>query len=243
MSWNHPPDSLNPALNPAFAHGGRRSDWVSLSRFRLQAVIGVYPHERLHPQPLDIDLAMQLDTRIAATTLNLAKSIDYAKVARDLRLLIQGARFHLLETAAEAIAAFLLAPSPDRACPESVQVKLHKPSALDGLATPSVAIHRTPADFLFVTGDLPSEIRIFASADVKISLLEIPPGGFLPSASQIFIPLCEGDQTAERALAITRCGDREFLTKPTQAFDFQTPFEKSTAVKSGISADAMAPQI
>ncbi len=218
MSWIPSLDKTPPP--------GRPTDWVSLSRFRLQAVIGVYPHERLHPQPLDIDLAMQLDTRVAATTLNLAKSIDYAKVARDLRLLIQGARFHLLETAAEAIAAFLLAPSPDRACPESVQVKLYKPSALDGLATPSVAIYRTPRDFEFTAGDLPSEIRIFASADVKISLVDCPPGGFTSSGSQVFVPLCEGDQTAQRALAITRCGDREFLSQPTQAFDFQAPFEK-----------------
>ncbi len=243
MSWNHPPENLTTSLSPTVTPAGSRSDWVSLSRFRLQAVIGVYPHERLHPQPIDIDLAMQLDTRIAATTLNLAKSIDYAKVARDLRLLIQGARFHLLETAAEAIAAFLLAPSPDRARPNSVQVKLHKPSALDGLATPSVAIHRTPGDFVFVAGDLPSEIRIFASADVKISLMEIPSEGFSSTATQIYIPLCDGDQMAERALAITRCGDREFLTKPMQAFDFQSSFEQSNLVKLDLSADAMAPQI
>lgn len=216
MSWNLPIGAhVETTLAP-----GRRADWVSLSKFRLQAVIGVYPHERLHPQPVDIDLAMQLDTRAAAVTLNLAKSVDYAKVARDLRLLLQGASFHLLETAAEAVAALLLAPFPDRARPEAVQVKLCKPSALDGLATPSVAIHRTRGDFEFLQGEHPGETRIFASADVKISLV---------------------DTAGERTLAITRTGDREFLTKPTQVFDF--PSRTDVVSTDVVSTDVMTPKM
>lgn len=198
------------------------SDWVSLSKLRLQAVIGVYPHERLHPQPVDIDLAMQLNTRAAAVSLNLSQSIDYAKVARDLRLLLQGASFHLLETAAEAVAALLLAPFPDRARPEAVQVKLCKPSALDGLATPSVAIFRTREDFEFLPGELPGETRVFASADVRISLV---------------------DTGGERTLAITRCGDREFLTKPTQVFDFPSGFDSRSPGAVVASTDLVSPNL
>lgn len=198
------------------------SDWVSLSKLRLQAVIGVYPHERLHPQPVDIDLAMQLNTRAAAVSLNLSQSIDYAKVARDLRLLLQGASFHLLETAAEAVAALLLAPFPDRARPEAVQVKLCKPSALDGLATPSVAIFRTREDFEFLPGELPGETRVFASADVRISLV---------------------DTGGERTLAITRCGDREFLTKPTQVFDFPGGFDSRSPGAVVASTDLVSPNL
>jgi len=218
VSWNLPPEThVETTLAP-----GRRADWVSLSKFRLQAVIGVYPHERLHPQPVDIDLAIQLDTRAAAVSLNLAKSVDYAKVARDLRLLLQGARFHLLETAAEAVAALLLAPFPDRARPEAVQVKLCKPSALDGLATPSVAIFRTRGDFEFLPGEHTGETLIFASADLKISLVDM--GG-------------------ERSLAITRLGDREFLTRPTQVFDFPDGFEPSGTGSILTSTDVVTPQV
>ncbi len=217
MNWNPPPEK---ALAPR-----RPADWVSLSRFRLQAIIGVYAYERLHPQPLEIDLAMQLDTRAAATSLDLTKSIDYAKVARDLRLMIQGARFHLLETAAEAAAAFLLLPLPDRSRPNAVRVTLSKPSALDGLACPSVAIYRTREDFEFLAGDWPGETRVFSSADVRITLVDATAGfpaesstGFAATGN-ILIPLGDGDDegaegsSAQKCLAITRYWDREFLTK------------------------------
>ncbi len=195
-----------------------------MSRLRLQAVIGVYPHERLHPQPIDLDLAMQVDTRAAATTLDLTRSIDYAKVARDVRLLIQNGRFHLLETAAEAVAAFLLAPSGDRARPESVRVTLHKPSALDGLATPSVAIHRSRADFGFA-----DDLEIFSSADVKIWLIEGFQGSSAGSPKDsnqpgaILIPLTDEGEPATRWLAVFRRGDQEFLTRPTQVFGSSHP--------------------
>lgn len=199
----------------------RTSDWVSLSRLRLQAVIGVYPHERLHPQPIDVDVAMQVDTRAAATSLDLSQSIDYAKVARDIRLLIQNGRFHLLESAAQAVAAFLLAPSHDRARPESVRVTLHKPSALDGLATPSVAIHRTREEFAFQEG-----VEIFSSADVRLWLVEgyrenaastLGTGpGYAPGA--ILVPLADEGEAADRWLAILRSEDRDFLTRPTHVF-------------------------
>jgi FolB domain-containing protein len=200
------------------------ADWVTLSRLRLQAVIGVYPHERLHPQPIDLDLALQVDTREAATTLDLTRSIDYAKVARDVRLLIQNGRFHLLETAAEAVAAFLLAPCSDRARPESVRVTLHKPSALDGLATPSVAIHRKREDFQY--GE---DIAIFSSADVRISLVEAffeaSPEGRKDESQPgaILIPLADDGEIPTRWLSILRRGDQDFLTRPTQVFGSTNP--------------------
>jgi FolB domain-containing protein len=176
---------------------------------------------------------MQVDTRAAATSLDLSQSIDYAKVARDIRLLIQNGRFHLLETAAEAVAAFLLAPCRHRARPESVRVTLHKPSALDGLATPSVAIHRARDDFEFIEG-----VEIFSSADVRIWLVDRhlenalghaghrpvhPPGHADAQGRNLLVPLADEGEVPDRWLSLQRSEDQDFLTRPTHVFGSANP--------------------
>lgn len=212
------------------------SDRVCLRELQLQAIIGVYPHERLHRQRLTLDLAMELDIRSSATSLVLAQTVDYAKIARDLRLLLQGAQFHLLETAAEAIAAFILAPSPEYARPQSVQVTIAKPSALDNAATPSVTILRNRDDFEFNRLGINDALLVFESADARITVEgpvagagETTPasGSSGPELSpfeehrEILVPLSDPGQIPTRHLRIRRKDAPQFLTMPTQLYDFR----------------------
>lgn len=205
---------------------GSTLDLVSLSGLQLQAIIGVYPHERLQPQRLVVDLAMALDTRRSATSLALTETIDYAKIARDLRILVQGAQFHLLETAAEAIAAFILTASvADYTCPERVRVVVSKPSAMDNLATPSVSIERAKSDIapktIDQTGTDTSALIIFESADVCIAVSGPNHRGNVlqrsenPSIREMIFPLSDSDQNATRRLHIVRKEQQCFLTAPT----------------------------
>ena len=119
----------------------RTLDTIALHGLRVDCIVGVYPGERDVPQPLVVDVELRLDTRAAARTEQLSATLDYARLAGELRFLLESARFRLLETAAEALCAYVLAPpTDDRPHPRvhEVTLTLTKPSALDGGARASL---------------------------------------------------------------------------------------------------------
>src|SRR5690606_684659 len=134
----------------ALVTGSRRPmDLIELRKLRAECVVGVYPSERTHPQPLLVDLGLYFDARPAARGGGLSATIDYAKLAGEIRFLLSASRFYLLETAAEALAAYLLAPpTPDvpRARVQAVTIRLSKPKALTGSAIASLQIHREASE-------------------------------------------------------------------------------------------------
>lgn len=161
--------------------GSRRPmDLIELRKLRAECVVGVYPSERTHPQPLLVDLGLYFDARPAARGGGLSATIDYAKLAGEIRFLLSASRFYLLETAAEALAAYLLAPpTPDvpRARVQAVTIRLSKPKALTGSAIASLQIHREATEM-----DYPIEEkgnyrvdRIFEDAACGIYRLRIAP--------------------------------------------------------------------
>src|SRR5690606_14613486 len=151
----------------------------------VDCVVGVYPSERTHPQPLLVDLALHFDARPAARGGGLAASIDYARLAGEVRFLLAACRFYLLETAAEALARYLLAPPTEdvpRARVEAVSIRLSKPRALAGSAIASLQIQREAGEM-----DYPQEVkdfgrvdRIFEDAACGIYRLRVAPGCRIP---------------------------------------------------------------
>jgi dihydroneopterin aldolase len=121
---------------------------------RFDCIVGLFDFERNTPQPVELDVTLHLDTRLAARGGRLVNTVDYARVLGELRFILVAGRFRLLESAAEAVAAWLLAePSQDVLRPqvEEVEVRLSKLVALSGAAVPTLEIHRTRADFKTVT--------------------------------------------------------------------------------------------
>lgn len=161
-------------------------DLIELRKLRAECVVGVYPSERTQPQPLLVDLALHFDARPAARGGGLAASIDYAKLAGEVRFLLAASRFHLLETAAEALARYLLAPPTEdvpRARVQAVSVRLSKPRALAGSALASLQIHRLAGEMHY-----PEEVkgfgrvdRIFEDASTGIYRLRVAPGRRIPT--------------------------------------------------------------
>lgn len=151
----------------------------------VDCVVGVYPHERNASQPLRVDVEMSLDTTDAAVRESVRETVDYAATAAQLVFLLRSCRFRLLETAAHAIARYLLAaPAPDerRAAVERVRVRLTKPGALRGFAVPSLEIERDKSwcktgleHKPFGTVDVIHETR-----DAGIYRLNIAPGRSIP---------------------------------------------------------------
>lgn len=161
-------------------------DLIELRKLRAECVVGVYPSERNQPQPLLLDLGLHFDARAAGRGGGLAATIDYAKLAGEVRFLLAASRFRLLETAAEALARYLLAPpTPDvpRARVEAVTLRLSKPRALAGSALASLQIHRRAEemDYEVEENEFGQVDRIFEDASTGIYRLRIAPGRHIPT--------------------------------------------------------------
>lgn len=130
----------------------RTMDRLSLRGMRFDCIVGLFNHERNTPQPVELDVTLHFDARVAAREGRLASTIDYARLLGELRFLLVAARFKLIESAAEAVAAWLLMPpSADvpRPAIDAVEVKLSKLVALSGAAIPTLEIRRDRSDYSF----------------------------------------------------------------------------------------------
>jgi dihydroneopterin aldolase len=160
---------------------GRPLDVIAVRDLRVHCIVGVYPTERGTPQPLELEVALYLDTRRAALEGNLHATVDYARIAGELRFLLESCDFRLLETAAEALCRYLLAPpTPDvgRAPLQAVTLKLTKPEALGGTGLASLQVHRTVDEYRFEAEEKAfGRVDIlFQDAHVGIYRLRIAPG-------------------------------------------------------------------
>ncbi|HUL90719.1 MAG TPA: dihydroneopterin aldolase [Burkholderiales bacterium] len=84
-------------------------DAVFIRQLRLQAWIGLYRHEKIAPQTIEIDLEIVLpaDTAVFRTG-KVADTIDYGVVVEHIRALVTKERFGLVESLAERIADSIL---------------------------------------------------------------------------------------------------------------------------------------
>ena len=100
-------------------------DRITLNGLRGRGLHGVYPRERVEGQTFIVDVALGVDTRMAARTDDLAATADYGVIAEKIVAMIEGDPVNLIETLAQRIAAACLA---DPAVHE-VEVTVHKPDA------------------------------------------------------------------------------------------------------------------
>lgn len=112
---------------------GDRIELVGLS---VRGHHGVFDHERRDGQEFRLDLTVWADQRAAATSDDLADTIDYGALAQTAATIIAGPPRDLIETVAAEIAEAVLADSRITA----VQVRLHKPSAPIPLTFDDVAV-------------------------------------------------------------------------------------------------------
>ena len=76
---------------------------------RLQAWIGLYRHEKIAPQTIEIDLEIALPAGGAVfRTGRVADTIDYGVVVEHVRALLAKERFGLVESLAERVADSIL---------------------------------------------------------------------------------------------------------------------------------------
>ncbi len=97
---------------------------------------GVFEFEKREGQTFVVDVVLGVDTREAATSDDLAKTINYAEVAADVIALIEGEPVDLIETLAQQVADACLA----RDGVQAVAVTVHKPEAPVGVAFGDVTV-------------------------------------------------------------------------------------------------------
>jgi 7,8-dihydroneopterin aldolase/epimerase/oxygenase len=84
-------------------------DAVFIRQLRLQAWIGLYRHEKIAPQTIEIDLEIALPSNSHAfRTGKVADTIDYGVVVEHVRALLAKERFGLVESLAERVADSIL---------------------------------------------------------------------------------------------------------------------------------------
>lgn len=101
------------------------SDRISLVGLQAHGRHGVLDTERMAGQVFGVDVVLGLDTRPAAASDDLADTVDYGALARDVLGVVEGEPVDLIETLAQRIADVCLVD-------ERVQwteVTVHKPAA------------------------------------------------------------------------------------------------------------------
>ena len=84
-------------------------DAVFIRQLRLQAWIGLYRHEKIAPQTIELDLEIALPPGCPVfRTGKVADTIDYGVVVEHIRALVANERFGLVESLAERIAGSIL---------------------------------------------------------------------------------------------------------------------------------------
>ena len=112
------------------------SDLITLTGLTVRGYHGVLPSEREQGQDFVIDAELTVDTREAAATDDLTKTVDYAALAAGLAEVVAGEPVDLIETLAARLAAVCLAS--DRVI--CARVTVHKPFAPVGLPFSDVSV-------------------------------------------------------------------------------------------------------
>lgn len=115
--------------------------WDDLDRIAVTGIIargfhGVLEHEKREGQTFVVDVALGVDTRRAAATDDLARTVDYSAVAADVVAIVSDGSLDLIETLAQRIADACLA----RDLVEAVEVVVHKPDAPVGVPFDDVTV-------------------------------------------------------------------------------------------------------
>ena len=111
-------------------------DRILIEGLQVDALVGVYAHERDAAQPLLLDIELGYDNLRAAASDNVADTLDYAEVCEAARAFVAQRQPQLLETLAEALAAYLLLAFDT----PRVRIRMRKPLAAQALGAASVGI-------------------------------------------------------------------------------------------------------
>jgi 7,8-dihydroneopterin aldolase/epimerase/oxygenase len=111
-------------------------DRITVSGVRAYGHHGVLPAERARGQRFVADAVLWLDTKAAAASDDLARTVNYAAVAGRIAEVIAGEPVALIETLAQRLAAACLAFDQV----QEAEITVHKPDAPVGVPVRDVSV-------------------------------------------------------------------------------------------------------
>ena len=113
-------------------------DQIFINDLIARGVIGVYDWERQEPQDILINIVLFVDLKRAGTSDNIADSVDYQSIARDVKAHAESAERFTVEALATDLACLCLEnPNVQR-----VRVRVEKPGAVRFSQSVGVEIER-----------------------------------------------------------------------------------------------------
>jgi dihydroneopterin aldolase len=112
------------------------ADRIELVGLRVRGYHGVHPEERRDGQLFGIDVTIETDVSSAAAADDLAQTVDYSTVARQVTSIVGGEPVDLIETLAVRLAEACLAHPGANA----VEIAVHKPQAPLGMPFDDVVV-------------------------------------------------------------------------------------------------------
>lgn len=113
------------------------TDTIRINGMRFWGKHGANPGEQDREQPIDVDIALDVDCAPAAASDQLADAVGYVRVYRAIEATVTQRSFALLEALADACLSVVLEdPRIERAT-----IRVRKPRRLDG-ATPEIELTR-----------------------------------------------------------------------------------------------------
>lgn len=113
-------------------------DRIFITGLTVDAIIGIYDHERINRQRVILDLELSADIAAAAATEDIESTLNYKTLTETLSDFVANSDFQLVETLAESVCRIVLT---DFAV-DWVKLTLHKPDALPGSIDVGVIIER-----------------------------------------------------------------------------------------------------
>ena len=113
-------------------------DEIHIQKVRVNAILGLYPEERVNPQDIIVSAKLFLDLKKAGQTDDLSHTVDYDSLHRELHEIASESACLLIEKLAELCAQACLKRNLVQAC----SIEVQKPEALELADNIVITIHR-----------------------------------------------------------------------------------------------------
>ena len=113
-------------------------DEIHIQKVRVNAILGLYPEERVKPQDIIVSAKLYLDLRRAGLSDDLNDTVDYDSLHRELYKITETSECLLIERLAELCVQACLKPDLVQACSLTVE----KPEALELADNIAITIYR-----------------------------------------------------------------------------------------------------
>jgi FolB domain-containing protein len=109
----------------------------------VRGIIGINDWERKNRQDIVVNLTLEVDTSVAAHSDDIADSLNYRSLTKEVISFVEASSFNLVEALAEGIAFVCVRDFGAK----RARVRVEKPGALRFAESVGVEIDRGPEDF------------------------------------------------------------------------------------------------